>query len=162
MNVDLALTGSGLRQLIILNSILQNQDGIADGIPQQRLVFLIKHFISSLNQETMSPPVIAEILRVFGVVLPIIKGIYGSHWAEILQFLSGVWSPSLSGDDHELPVIHASLRLYIILKSIIGDDDGNDDLEDAWKEFLGALSKGLINLLKQSRGWIPHDASELG
>lgn len=161
INVDLALTGSGLRQLIILNSILQNQDGIADGIPQQRLVFLTKHFISSLKQETMSPPVIAEILRVFEVVLPIIKGIYGSHWAEILQLLSGLWSPRLSGDGQELPVIHASLRLYMAIKTIIGDDDGNDDLEDAWKECLGALSKGLINLLKQSRGWFPYDTSEL-
>lgn len=144
-----------MRQLIILNAIIQNQDSIADGIPQQRLVFLVKHLISNLGQGITSSAVIAETLKVFTVVLPIIKGIYGSHWTDILRFISTVWSQTLLSDDQELPVIHASLRLYAIMRSLVGDDDGNDDLEDAWKESLSVLSESLINLLKQSQGWSP-------
>ncbi|KAI9877231.1 MAG: hypothetical protein M1830_004467 [Pleopsidium flavum] len=149
----------GLRQLIIINTIIQNQDGIADGIPQQRLVFLIKHLLSNLGQSIPSSPVIAEIFKVFTVVLPIIKGIYGSHWTEILRSITTVWSQKPSSNDEELPIVHASLRLYATVRSLVGDEDGNDDLEDAWKESLSASSNGLINLLKRPQA-VSDDANQ--
>ena len=148
------LTHLALRHLVILNAIIQNQEGILDDLPQQRLVFLTKHLISSLAREA-SAPTTAEILKLLKIVLPTIKGIYGSHWTEILQFISTLWSESRSIDDQQLPVIHSSLRLHATLRSLIGNDEGNDDLDDAWKEALALLSMGMVNLLKQSQGAWP-------
>lgn len=100
----------------------------------------------------MSAPVIAEILKLLNTVLPIIKGIYGSHWTEILQFISTLWSKSPQSDDQHIPVFHSSLRLHATLRSLVGNDEGNDDLDDAWKEAQAHLSMGMLNLLKHSRG----------
>lgn len=150
-----SLTSLALRQLVVLNAIVQNQEGTVDDIPQQRLVFLTKHLISSLGQETMSAPTTAEVLKLLKIVLPMIKGIYGAHWTEILHFISTLWSESPSSDALHLPVIHSSLRLYATLRSLVGNDEGNDDLDDAWKETLGVLSTGMVNLLKQPQGALP-------
>lgn len=150
-----SLTSLALRQLVILNAIVQNQEGIVDDIAQQRLVFLTKHLISSFGQEMMSAPTTAEVLKLLKIVLPIIKGIYGAHWTEILQFISKLWSESPSSDDLHLPVIHSSLRLYATLRSLVGNDEGNDDLDDAWKESLGVLSTGMVKLLKHPQGALP-------
>jgi len=147
-----ALTLLALRQLVVLNAIVQHQESIADDIPQQRLVFLTKHLIPSLGEETMPAPTIAEILKLLKTVLPIIKGIYGSHWTEILQFISTLWSESPLSDDQHIPVINSSLRLHATLRSLIGNDEGNDDLDDAWKEAQIQLSMGMVNLLKHSKG----------
>ena len=85
-------------------------------------------------------------------MLPIIKGIYGSHWIEILQFVSALWIESPPSGDQNIPMINSSLRLFAALRSLIGNDEGNDDLNDAWKESLPQLSMGMVNLLKQSQG----------
>lgn len=100
----------------------------------------------------MSAATIAEILKLLKTVLPIIKGIYGSHWADILRFISTLWSGNPSSDDEHLPMIHSSLRLHAALRYLAGNDEGNDDLDDAWKEALPHLSTSIVNLLKHSRG----------
>lgn len=100
----------------------------------------------------MSAPTIAETLKLLKIVLPVIRGIYGSHWTEILQFISTLWSKDPSSDDQYIPVLHSSLRLHATLRSLIGNDEGNDDLEDAWKEARAHLSMGMVNLLKHSQG----------
>ena len=124
-------------------------------MPQQRIVFLSKHLISYLGQDIRSPPITAEILKSLRVVLPVIKGIYGSHWSEILRFNEALWSRKPSTEDQELPVIHASLRLYATLRSLVGHDDGNEDLDDAWKESISTLSVSLVDILKHSQGTLP-------
>ncbi len=132
---------------------------MAKAIPQQRLVFLVKNLASQLGQGNTSPAVTAEVLKLLKVVLPIIKGIYGSHWAEILDFMTTMWSQMPSMDSLKLPLVHASLRLHATMRSLVGHDDGNEDLDDAWKEAIGSLSEGLVNLLihsaagKMSIGW---------
>ncbi|KZF25198.1 hypothetical protein L228DRAFT_63765 [Xylona heveae TC161] len=144
-------TFEGLRLLLILNSILIHHTDVVEGIPQQRLVFFIKHLIEYLQLPSTSLSVDAEIFRSFTVILPFIKGIYGSHWSQILDTLAQIWSASKSlADSSRLATIHSSLKLLSALRSLLGDES-NDDLEDAWIGNSKELSRGLINLLKQSQ-----------
>ncbi|KAI9706137.1 MAG: hypothetical protein M1836_005543 [Candelina mexicana] len=141
-------TDEGLRQLVLLNALLQHHQDVIGNVAQQRLVFLVKTVCSWLSQEFAPRTVITEVLKLSTVVLPLLKEIYGSHWADALTCLAELWANNASINDEQLPAIHASLKLYAATKMLVGDD-ANDDLADAWQEFREPLSKGLIHLLKQ-------------
>ncbi|KAI9719726.1 MAG: hypothetical protein M1812_003214 [Candelaria pacifica] len=140
----------GLRHLVLLNILLQHHDGMVADVPQQRLVFLVKALTSWLDQAFTPQSVVTEALKLLTAVLPPLQEIYGSHWADILTYLVQMWSRIESVNDEQLPSLYASIRLFAILKSIVGDD-ANDDLKDAWQDSIEALSKGLIRLLKQAQ-----------
>lgn len=146
---------TGLQQLVLLNSIVQVQD-TAETIAKQRLIFFVKHVIPWLHQQDppLSLPVQAEVCRVLGVMLPYMNDIYGSHWSDVLSYLTELWSGTKSleiNQDCLLPVLHASLKLLDVLRRLKSKEDANDDLQDGWKEAEGAIARGLINLLKQAR-----------
>lgn len=87
-------------------------------------------------------------------MLPYMNDIYGSHWSDILSYLTELWSGTKSlgtNPDDLLPVLHASLKLLHVLRRLESNEDANDDLQDAWKEAEEAIARGLINLLKQAR-----------
>lgn len=121
---------------------------------QQRLVFLVKPVSSWLRQEFTPKSVITEVLKLLTAVLPRLADIYGSHWSDALTFLAEMWPKTTSITDEQLPAIHASLRLYAILKALVRGD-ANDDLVDAWQDSKETLSKGLINLLRQAQSKSP-------
>ncbi|EKG21184.1 Zinc finger RING-type protein [Macrophomina phaseolina MS6] len=154
-------TQGGLRQLTLLNIIVANQDGISDTIAKQRLIFFVKHLSEWLelqDDEAIQLNVRAEVYRAFSLLLPIMRDIYGEHWENILNSLTAFWSSVETFKDQELgyekviPCIHASLKLYATLKVLQADEDPNEDLVEAWKSSQPAVSKGLIELLKQSEG----------
>ncbi|KAI9775587.1 MAG: hypothetical protein M1835_005753 [Candelina submexicana] len=133
-------TDEGLRQLVLLNTLLQHHGDVIGNVAQQRLVFLVKTVCSWLSQEFTPRTVITEILKLSTAVLPFLKEIYGSHWADALTYLAEMWAKIASINDEQLPAIHASLKLYAVTKMLVGDD-ANDDLVDAWQEFREPLSK---------------------
>lgn len=137
----------GIRKISLLNLLLQGEDEYAGNIPTQRLVFLVKHLVTSLQSGAISLPLISEILKLLSSVLPQIREIYGSHWQDILEFVAEFWSAQ-SMSDEGLPALHSSLRLYSHLKSL-ASGESNDDLEEAWSATLPALSTGLLDTLKQ-------------
>jgi len=144
-----------LRQLILLNLALQDQKHLVDSIAKQRLIFFVKHAIPWLHERNVCFAVKAELCKVLTNLLSSIKDIYGTHWAEILNYFVELWSSRNKIDESpvsipRLPLMHASLKLFAALQALTTDDDSNDDLKDAWQESIEALSKGLINLLKQS------------
>ncbi|KAK7552526.1 RING zinc finger protein-like protein [Phyllosticta citricarpa] len=148
-----------LRQLVILNLIIHNQEGAVETIAKQRLIFFVKHVIEWLEPEsTPSLPLRAEAYRALTVLLPQMKDIYGEHWEQILLSLTSFWDSAESfkatelGYEEALPAVHASLKLYATLRSLKSDEEPNDDLVDAWKEQEHAAANGLVNLLKQSEG----------
>ena len=49
-------------------------------------------------------------------------------------------------------LVHSSLRLYSILRSLTAGEDPNDDLLDCWKESEKPAHTGLVSLLKASNG----------
>ncbi|KAK8163654.1 RING zinc finger protein-like protein [Phyllosticta citrichinensis] len=148
-----------LRQLVILNLIIHNQEGVVETIAKQRLIFFVKHVIEWLDPESAPAlPLRAEASRALIVLLPQMKDIYGEHWEHTLQSLTSFWESAESfketqlGYEEALPAIHASLKLYATLRSLKSDEDPNDDLVDAWKAYEHAAANGLVNLLKQSEG----------
>ena len=158
--------GLGLRDLILLNAILADLDETATPLPQRRVVFFLKHLTawfeinSSANVTAISEKpaaVTTEVAKVFASLLPQIKDIYGSFWVWVLDFLDHVWS-RISGPDvsklawdsvpeDNLPVIHATLKLYVALDSI---HMANTEIENEWTSHSWTLAKCLFHLLKIS------------
>ncbi|KAJ4345091.1 hypothetical protein N0V95_005938 [Ascochyta clinopodiicola] len=146
----------GLSQLIILNTIL-SQDGIAETIAKQRLIFFVKQVVPWLDTTHGSTEVRAEVCRTLTVLLPLMSDLYGEHWGGILNALSSAWSRTTELQDAEIaasspiPFTHASLKLYAQLRTLTQVEDPNDDLIEVWKETEQSVAAGLINLLKHSQ-----------
>ena len=90
-----------LRQLVMLNLILHGQENAGEDIAKQRVIFFIKHVIQWLQDDTVDLSTQAEICRSMSILLPLMGDIYGSHWAEILQYLTSTWTKTqqLSGNE---------------------------------------------------------------
>ncbi|OCK82799.1 RING zinc finger protein-like protein [Lepidopterella palustris CBS 459.81] len=147
----------GLRQLVLLNLILHGQEDAGEDIAKQRVIFFVKHVIPWLQDDAVTLPVKAEVCRTLAILLPVISDIFGSHWVDVLDCLTQSWSKTdqldgnESGMDSPIPYIHASLKLYAVLRTLTQGEDPNDDLCDAWKAAEEEVAKGLINLLKHSQ-----------
>ena len=91
----------GLRQLVLLNTLLYDQDGITASIAKQRLIFFVKH-VTSWMQDLNSPlPIRAEIVRALTSLLPLMSDIYGEHWGEIMNALASSWKKTTEIEENE-------------------------------------------------------------
>lgn len=93
--------GEGLRQLIMLNTLLEQED-ISASFSKQRLVFFVKHVIPWLQAEAVARPIKAELCRALGVLLPLMSDLYGEHWSEILNALASSWTAIRNFEEHDL------------------------------------------------------------
>ncbi|KAB8237331.1 ubiquitin-protein ligase RKR1 [Aspergillus alliaceus] len=132
----------GLRKLSLLNLLIAGSEDVIGSIPTQRVVFLVKHLIQCLQSENIPLSVKGEVLQTLSFALPCIHEIYGSHWEDCMAALSTTWRET-SGSDEALPVLLASFRLFARLKTIIGNEDSNDDVKDAWSDRQAALFNDL-------------------
>lgn len=145
-----------LTQLVLLNTVL-SQNGIAETIAKQRLIFFVKHVVPWLDMANGSVEVRAEVCRALTSLLPLVSDLYGEHWGDILNALSAAWSRATELHDAEvvanspLPFIHESLRLYAQLSLLTQAEEPNDDLIEVWKETEAPVAAGLISLLKHSQ-----------
>ncbi|KAI9756433.1 MAG: hypothetical protein M4579_003855 [Chaenotheca gracillima] len=140
---------SALRKRVLLNAMLQDQALMQD-IPPQRLIPFVKTLLSSSIDSRFEPASrTAEAAKILSQTLPCVRDVYGEHWSLVLQFIEGSLSgtPSESHLDDQLPVIHASLRLYSVMQRI---HSANDDADDAWHDAEDRLSEELLELLKGS------------
>lgn len=133
--------------MTMLNILVQGDRSVIGSIPTQRVVFLVKRILESLQSGSGPLSALAEGFKILAIALPSLGEIYGSHWAESLDLLDKTWKEMKAGDA-ELPVLHASLRLFGLLNSM-ANGDGNDDLEDAWKDSKGTLFESLVSLLSR-------------
>lgn len=145
------LTCIGFRQLLLLNAVIHKQDDIAQAIPQQRLVFFIKHLISQLADGSVSKPVVSEAFKTLTVILPFIKDVYGAFWGQIVDLMVKSWSVPMEQNDTWVAPFHASLRTCATLHKLTGGD-ANDDLQDAWISAQKSLVKGLLGMMRQLQG----------
>lgn len=120
-------------------------------IPQQRLVFFVKHIISQVSKGISSLAIKTEILKILKVVLPPIKEIYDNFWARVIELVRESWIFNTQISDDEIPNLHASLRLFSTLKRLSAEES-NDDLQDTWTDEKGSLFEGLLGLLKKLQG----------
>ncbi|KZM23839.1 zinc ion binding [Ascochyta rabiei] len=145
-----------LSQLVVLNTVL-SQDGIAETIAKQRLIFFVKQIVPWLDRTHGSLEIRAEVCRALTVLLPLMSDLYGEHWGDILNALSSAWSRTNELQDAEIasssPIsfTHASLKLYAQLRTLTQIEDPNDDLIEVWEETEQSIAAGLINLLKHSQ-----------
>lgn len=138
----------GIRQLALLNILFAEDQSVAASIPTQRLVFLVKHLISCLQSDIRSYGLKAEIIQTLGFVLPCLGEIYGSHWEDIFEILSATWR-EIGGSEDGLLVLEPSFRLFACLKSIVENEESNDDVKDAWSDRKTVLFNGLTSTLKK-------------
>ncbi len=133
---------------MLLNCIIQGQEDMISEVPQQRLVFFVKHIDSILREVKLSHHVKTEIFKALIIILPPIKEIYGSFWAALIEFTQTGVSASNTPNDDEVPFLHASLRLLATLHRL-STKESNDDLEDAWNENKASIANGLRALFSQ-------------
>lgn len=138
---------TGQHKLLLLNAILQRLDDLLDEIPQQRLIFFVKHIISELAQATI--PIQTEMMKLLHFFLSPVKDIYGSFWADLFVLLQQIWTAPIN--DEALPSLHSSLRLLSLLRKQ-HMQEGNDDLLDTWTENKGPVAKGLVALMGKAQG----------
>ena len=144
------LTVVGLRHLIFLNCIIDTHENLITKIPPQRLIFFVKHLISQFQHGKALLPIRIEMMRILKAVLAPIKEIYGVFWEELIDIVKTSWLINHIKDD-EIPLLHASLRLFEQLKKL-KSQESNDDLQDAWKEKQESLDEGLLGLLIHLQG----------
>ncbi|QDS71588.1 hypothetical protein FKW77_006216 [Venturia effusa] len=151
----------GLHMLVILNSILQNQDAAVETIAKQRLVRYGRRFVGWLVDDAMPEATQAEVCRVLCILLPHMSDLYGNHWSSILAYLMLLWDQANELPDQTrpalVPLIHVSLKLYTVLRRMVmaeelkAEDEKNDDIIEAWKEAEPGIGEGLLQLLKLPR-----------
>lgn len=145
------LTSAGLRQLVYLNCIVDTHEHLLFRIPSQRLIFFVKHLISQAHDNVPGIQVQTEMMKILKVVVTPIKEIYGVFWEELIDLVQRAWAFLDRIGDDEIPLLHASLRLFQQLKRL-KQQESNDDLQDAWSEKQVSLDKGLLNLLIYLQG----------
>lgn len=149
-------SSEALQNLVQLNSIL-SQDNFVEESAKHRVLLFVNHVVSWLQEDQVARAVKAELCRSLSVLIPVISDRYGDHWGNILNALSAIWSATTeletneSDMDSPIPLVHASLKLYAQLRTLVNVEEPNDDLLDAWKEAEQPVADGLINILKHSQ-----------
>ena len=149
-----------LRDLVLMNCILSSQEDYINEIPQQRLIFFVKHVTQALQDKSLSTSLVGgEIMRALVTILPRVSDIYGSFWEELLVIVQEGWDQAVIDDN--IYRIHASLRLLSLL-SKPHMQESNDDLLDFWTDKKQAIAGGLIDLLNQLAGKLPTKTMSFG
>ena len=149
-----AVTGSNLpstsdlqlRPFVLLDVLLSGSSEPLENLPSQRQTFLMQSLVRTLSSERAGLAARTLATKILEPVVVAIKNLYGDHWEQILQSLVAVLQ---NGSDlnEDLPLLHASLRLYGRLRSLAKSDDANEDLAEAWNAGQHSLEDGLLNCL---------------
>ncbi|MCJ1380931.1 hypothetical protein MMC17_004040 [Xylographa soralifera] len=138
------------REVVLLNAAirrLQDFDRLEE-LPQPRLVFFVKHIVMQLQSGTLSLSIIAELFKVLGIVLELIKDIYGAFWEEIMNSVIDGCSRITKEKVSDISFIYATLRLYDTLKRLVTTSDENEDLIDSWAQAKQIADESLVKLMQ--------------
>ncbi|KAK5048652.1 hypothetical protein LTR84_005743 [Exophiala bonariae] len=133
-------------RLVLLNTLLGGNADALETIPNQRVVFLMQALLRLLGDTSDDTAVQCEVMKLLDPVISATADIYGDHWEQILDHLSKVWVNDNQQDN--LPLLHASLRLYGRLKTLSNVEDINEDLSEAWASKKPELEDGLKQCLE--------------
>ena len=137
---------SVVKPIILLNIILNDDAEPLEGIPSQRLVFLMQTLLRLLETSADMPTITAEILKLLRTILPALADIYGEQWRQLLERIGEVWE-AVEDADKSLLLLHSSLRLYQKMKALAVADEANEDLLEAWTDNKAFLDAGLLQCL---------------
>lgn len=139
---------ASMRRLVLLDLLVNSDPEPLEAIPTQRMVFLMQALARLLDASSDDLPLQTLVLKLLDPVLPTTRDIYGEHWEQIFNYLVTVWHEERNLED-DLPLIHASLRLYARLRTLAKGDDSNEDLSDAYKAAGASLERGLLRCLQK-------------
>lgn len=137
----------GLRPLVLLNIFLSGSSEPLQGVPTQRLVFLMQALLRILANGSSCLAYLTEAMKLLEPVLSATREVFGDHWEQTFQILAGLWRNE-NDLNEDLPLLHASLRLYGRLRALASSEDANEDLSDSWNVTQPSLEAGLLNCLE--------------
>ncbi|KIX99599.1 uncharacterized protein Z520_04232 [Fonsecaea multimorphosa CBS 102226] len=149
MGTDLKLSStveSGLQALVLLDLLLNGQSESLEIIPSQRQIFLMQTLERVAGDASAGLACQTMAMKLLEPVVTATKDIYGDHWGRILQNLVSLWRDG-SDLNNDLPLLHASLRVYGRLRDLANAEDANEDLIEAWKASRPSLEEGLLHCL---------------
>ena len=138
---------NAFRPVLLLNILLNGDSDVLQGLPTQRLVFLMQTLVRLLGETKDEGTIVSEIFKLLTSILPAVQDIYGDHWQQVLDAVLNVWQSGLALES-DLPVLHSSLRLYQALKKLVVTDEVNEDLTDAWSTMTLKFQQGLLQCLQ--------------
>lgn len=136
-----------LSQSVFLNKVLESHNDVLLSATPQRLVFLIKHIISQIRYGGLPLDLTSELLKILAAMLPFIRDLYGSLWADVIDILINTWIDFDENEGEQVLILHASLRLSEQLESLTCRDV-NDDLLDSWLGKKMLIYNGLLRLMQ--------------
>lgn len=139
-----------LMTLVLLSSCGHIYEAGELPVANNRIVFAVRQITSWVEEpENLPAAFCAEICRSLTILLPCMKGVYGSYWEKTIEFCISLWNRAHDFPlEDALPFIHSSLRL---VKSLEALQDPNDDLLDVIKDAADDKAKALIELLRLPR-----------
>ena len=140
------LTIQGLHQILLLNCTIPRLEDVEE-IPQPRIVVFVKHLMSHLRSGTAETRFTTEVYKTLLVILPPIRDIYGSFWETIISDMVNHLSRAPKQHNVDIPLIHATLRLYSTV-NLLAMNEANDDLAESWKEEHSKVVELLVGLTR--------------
>ncbi|MCJ1473647.1 hypothetical protein MMC13_002298 [Lambiella insularis] len=150
-----------LQEFVMLNSALRRLQDLEhlDGFPQPRLVFFTKHIASQLLEGCKDLPVITEMHKVLALILSLVQDVYGSFWEDVIEILVIGCNSAVREQVHDVPFLHACVKLHETMRRLATTVDQNEDLTEAWSRKQSAATKSLFGLLK-FQAKLPDDANQ--
>ena len=141
----------GFRRLLLMDCLLQRSVGMLQEIPQQRLIFYVKHALSEIRTASFAPSM--ELIRSLPSFLLAIKDIYGSFWGEALDLAEFVRKYPF--DDKHLTGYYACFKVCTTLANVVSSREilkanANDDLVDALIDRKQSMMQIAIRLLEEA------------
>ncbi|KAI1619165.1 armadillo-type protein [Exophiala viscosa] len=142
-----SMSANGLRSLILLDLLLNGGFEPLEGLPSQRVVFLMQALFRLVTDSSVAPEYQTLAMRLLDPVLTYTKDIYGDHWSQLVECIVSMWCDG-NALNEDLPLLHASLRIYARLRTLATSEDSNEDLSDTWNASQESLGEGLLQVLQ--------------
>lgn len=141
------LTGIALGQAVILNLLLSGEEDLLSALPPQRLVYLVKAVVGSLNYPGQNTGELAEMLKLLTLVLPSVASIYDEFWKDLWTSLTSMMTQDQM-KQIDIPLLCSAVKLFTLYERLAAEDS-NDDLVEVWEEHGKDLPGILLGPLMQ-------------
>lgn len=148
-----------LLTMVLLNACLSVYEAGELPVESRRQIFAVRQITSWTEiPSELDISLVAEVCKALNRLFPNVGSVYGPYWEQAIKFCISLWQGAGENPtSSNLPCLHASLKLWVTLESLKGE---NDDLDDALAAHAEAASLALIHLL-QNRSDVCNPMSEI-
>ena len=133
-----------LKDLVMLNTLLENNDTLLQQVPQRRRVMLMQSLVTAFEEAQPAQPIVSEALKIMVALISGLIEIYGEFWEGLLDIINRY----LRSEDSNLPTLHASLRAYLTIRLSV-QAGAAEDLQEAFADKQKALIGSLFGLVQR-------------